>query len=187
MGPLIRRSSLSLAFLGACTAEASSDPASGEAGDDSTGAPFDASRFIGRYHFESAFLPFGERGDPHGTYALVNFEILPDSRATMFYDDCTFDVPITIDYRWTPSDEGWLSLHPGAGETSLRYWALVGLESLRVRIVEPCRALELEIDGEPDPGFYSVKPGESCRVDRCTTYHIMQVDYCEGEEPPPCP
>lgn len=153
----------------------------------STGAPFDASRWIGRYHFESTFLPFGERGDPHGSRALINFEILPDSRATMLYDDCSFDEAITIAYEWLPFAEGWLSLHPGEGETSLRYLGREDVDTLRVRLIEPCRELEFEIDGEPDGGFHVVRPGESWWVDRCTESGIMQVDYCEGEEPSPCP
>lgn len=155
--------------------------------DGSTGEPFDASRWIGRYHFENTFLPFGERGDPHGTYSLVNFEILPDGRASMFYDACSFVEPITIAYEWLPSGDGWLSLYPGVGETSLRYLDIEEVEILRAHLVEPCRELEFEIDGRPDPALHIVRPGESCWVDRCTTYHIMQIDYCEGEEPPPCP
>jgi hypothetical protein len=154
--------------------------------DTSTGEPFDASRWIGRYHFENTFLPFGERGDPHGTYSLVNFEILPDGRASMFYDACSFDEPINIAYEWLPSEDGWLSLRPGAGETSLRFLAVEDVGTLHVQLVEPCRELVFEIDGA-SPGFTIVRPGESCWVDRCTTPGIMQVDYCEGEEPPPCP
>jgi hypothetical protein len=176
---------------GSDDATSSSDdtaPASSSSSSDATGEPFDASRWIGRYHFENVFLPFGERGDPHGTYSLVNFEILPDGQASMFYDDCHYlEAPIVIAYEWRPADEGWLSLHPGEGETSLRYLALEDLESLRVHLVEPCRELRFEIDGSPDPALHVVRPGESCWVDRCTVPSIMQVDYCEGEEPPPCP
>ena len=36
-------------------------------------------------------------------------------------------------------------------------------------------------------GFVVVRPGASCWVERCTTPGLIQVDYCEGEEPPPCP
>lgn len=154
--------------------------------DTSTGEPFDASRWIGRYHFENTFLPFGERGDPHGSYSLVNFEILPDGRASMFYDNCSFDEPVTIAYEWLPAEDGWLSLHPGVGETSLRFMSNTDVGTIRIQLVEPCRELNFEIDGYP-PGFTIVRPGESCWVDRCTTYHILQLDYCEGEEPPPCP
>lgn len=169
---------------------ASGEPftSSSTSGDESTGAPFDASRWVGRYHFENTFLPLGERGDPHGSYTLANFEILADGRARMLHDDCSFDEPVVIDYRWLPSKDGWLSLHPGEGESSLRYWAREDLDSLRVQLTEPCRELRFEYDGMLDVGFGSlVRPGAVCWVDRCTTYHIMQVDYCEGEEPPPCP
>ena len=154
--------------------------------DGSTGEPFDASRWIGRYHFENVLLPFGERGDPHGSASLTNLEILPDARATMFYDNCVFDEPILIEYEWRPSPDGWMDLLPGAGESSLRFRADPEVESLRVRLVEPCRELEVEVDGG-DVGFTVVRPGEACWVDRCTTPGIMQIDYCEGEEPPPCP
>jgi hypothetical protein len=84
-----------------------------------TDEPFDVSRWIGRYHFENPFLPFGERGDPQGTYVLANFEILPDARASMFYDRCSLDEGFTIEYEWVPSEDGWLSLQPGSGEASL--------------------------------------------------------------------
>lgn len=78
--------------------EASSG-SSGERSTDSEGSNtgtagewFDASRWIGRYHFENTFITFGERGDSGATNSLVNFEILADSTATIFYDDCAFDV-----------------------------------------------------------------------------------------------
>jgi hypothetical protein len=153
----------------------------------STGEAFDASRWIGRYHFEHTFLPFGERGDTHGDRSLINFEILPAGRAMMFYDSCSLEEVITISYEWLPSEEeGWLRLHPGAGETSLRFMANPDVDDIRLQLVEPCRELNFEVDGR-SPGFTIVRPGESCWVDRCTTPNIMQVDYCEGEEPPPCP
>lgn len=147
----------------------------------STGEPFDASRFIGHYHYENPWLPFGERGDPLGTYALVNFEILPDSRATSFYDDCSFEEAVTASYQWVPLEDGWLSLRPPPGETSLRFLGVDEVDELRVQLVEPCRELRFELDGELSTLRFF--PGESCWVDRCTTGNEMQVDYCEGEEP----
>ena len=168
----------------------SGDGSSGEpmasSGQTSTGATFDASRFIGRYHLENHFLPFGERGDAPGPAALGNFEVLPDGRASLLYDECSFEDPILITYDWEPSGDGWLSLLPGPDEPSLRYMSATDLEALRVRLIEPCRELRFEIDGQED-GFAPFHPGESCWVDRCTTPGIMQVDYCDGEEPPPCP
>ena len=160
---------------------------SSAASDTSTGEAFDASRWIGRYHDENPLLPFGERGDPHGSYSLINFEILPDSRARMVYDNCTRVEPIEILYEWVPDDEeGWLTLYPGPGEPSLRFAAAEGKETLRVHLIEPCRELRFEVDGWVH-GWMPFRPGWSCWVDRCTTPGIMQVDYCEGEEPPPCP
>jgi hypothetical protein len=151
-----------------------------------TGEPFDASRWIGRYHFENPFLPFGERGDPHGTYVLANFEVLPDGQASMLYDRCSLDEPFTIVYEWSPSADAWLSLRPGAGEGSLRFLSNENVDTLRVQLIEPCRELRFEVDGVINTAFIFY-PGESCWVDRCTTPNVMQVDYCEGEEPPPCP
>jgi hypothetical protein len=155
-----------------------------------TGEPFDALRWIGRYHYEDTALSFGEVGDPYGPPMLVNFEIFPSSRATMVYDHCSFDEPIVIDYAWEPDEDGWLRLLPGEGETSLRVLAAENLKALRVRRVVPvdsCRAqLNFEADGVLDD-FHRFHPGESCWVDRCTSPNLMQVDYCDGEEPPPCP
>jgi hypothetical protein len=104
----------------------------------------------------------------------------------MFNDDCSFDEGITTVYEWVPSEEGWLSLHPGPGETSLRFWANPDVDTLRVQMIDSCRALRFERDGQI-VSWTTFRPGESCWVDRCTAPNIMQVDYCEGEEPPPCP
>jgi hypothetical protein len=175
--------------------DSSTSASSGEAStssstssDTSTGEPFDASRWIGRYHDENPFLAFGERGDPHGSYTLVNFEILPGSRARMVYDDCAREEPpLEILYEWAPDHEdGWLTLSPGPGEPSLRFGAGLEVETLRVHLIEPCRELRFELDGWVH-GWAPFRSGWSCWVDRCTTGDIMQVDYCEGEEPPPCP
>lgn len=164
----------------------STSESTSEASESSTGEPFDASRWVGRYHYENVFLPFGELGDPHGSRALSNFEIFADSRAVMLYDDCSFDEPIVVEYLWEPDEPGWLRLFPGEGESSLRLVGIEGLETLRVQLIEPCRELAFEADGTIVP-WSSYYPGESCWVDRCTVPNLMQVDYCEGEEPPPCP
>jgi hypothetical protein len=156
----------------------------GSSDEESTGAPFDASRWIGRYHYEYVFA---EWGDPIATDMLVNLEIFEDSTATMFYDHCTFDVPEIIRYEWTPDEEsGWLELHPGAGESSLRLLSGEDLETLRVHLIEPCRELRFEYDGYEDDWlpFY---PGESCWINRCGDGMSPVVGYCEGEEPPACP
>lgn len=159
---------------------------SSTARDSTTGEPFDASRWIGRYHFEHTFATFGEPSDSSYAGSLSNFEILPDGRATMLDDDCSYEEPITIAYEWFPSGDGWLSLQPGLGETSLRFMANPDVDTIRLRLIEPCRELELEVDGRP-LSFTKVRPGASCWVNRCTTPGIAQLDYCEGEEPPPCP
>ena len=116
---------------------------------------------------------------------LMNFEIFPDFRATMFYEDCSYE-PIMTHYEWTPSEGGWLSLQPGAGASSLRIWGTHEVETLRVQMIDPCRELHFELDGQVQD-WMPFRPGASCWVDRCSTPGVMQVDYCEGEEPPPCP
>jgi hypothetical protein len=173
--------------LGSDTSTTASDDALTETSSTgTTGQPFDASRWIGRYHYENVFLPFGERGNSHGSYSLANFEVLPDATAVMFYDHCSYDEGITTLYTWAPSDDGWLELYPGPGETSLQFWADPDVETLRVQMVDPCRELWFEIDGRIE-GWAPFRPGESCWIDRCTTPSIIHVDYCEGEAPPPCP
>jgi hypothetical protein len=168
-------------------AEASSgSSSSSSSGEDGTGAPFDTSRWVGRYHYEDLWLMFGERGQPLGTSMLMNFELLEDSTATLFYDDCGFDTPVVIAYRWEATEDGWLQLYPGAGETQLRFMSDDDIGALRVHITEPCGELMFENDGSLR-GWMPFYRGESCWVDRCTTSSVMQVDYCEGEEPPPCP
>jgi hypothetical protein len=147
--------------------------------------PFDPSVWVGRYHYENPFLPFGELGDPHGERVLANFEIFADSTASLFYDDCDSPEPIVDEYRWELDEQGWLSLFPSVGDSSLKLVALEDLETLRVRLVAPCRELEFEADGAIIPWF-SFRPGESCWLVRCTVPNLMQVDYCEGEEPPAC-
>ncbi|MCX4239342.1 hypothetical protein [Paraliomyxa miuraensis] len=173
-----------LVELGSDASSGSSGQPSGSSngGDGSTGETFDVSRWIGRYHFENPYLPFGERGDPLGTYSLINFEILSDGRAEVLLDDCSFDEPVTSTYEWVASEEGWLTLSPGPDEVSLSLFGLQEVDTLRVQLMGPCRALRFEADGVINT-FFTFHPGESCWVDRCTTGAVMQVDYCEGEEP----
>jgi hypothetical protein len=106
----------------------------------------------------------------------------------MVYEDCGSSPSIIVNYAWAPDEPDWLALHPGEGETSLRYVALEGLETLRVHIVEPCRELEVEYDGRID-AWSPFFPGKACWVhpDRCFPPDSTHLDYCEGEEPPPCP
>jgi hypothetical protein len=152
--------------------------------EESTGALFDASRWIGRYHYEN---PIGEWGDPKTTEMLVNFEIFEDSTAVMFYDRCSFDVPELIHYEWAPDDEpGWIELYPGAGESSLRLLSGESLDTLRVHLIEPCRELGFEYDGVVE-SWFPFYPGASCWINRCPAGLLPRIGYCEGEEPPPCP
>lgn len=74
--------------------------------------------------------------------ALANFEIFADFRATMFYDECSFEEPIVIHYVWEPDVDGWLRLLPGEGETSLRVGAAEDLEALRVQREERPRLVD---------------------------------------------
>ncbi len=162
------------------------DSGSSSESDGSSGEAFDSSRWLGRYHAENPYLPFGERGDPRGTYVLFNFEVFPNGTATSLYDSCELERGIPTTYAWTAVSPDWLELRPGPGESSLRFFADTEIETLRVQLVEPCRALRFEVDGMPST-FFSFLPGESCWVDRCTTPGTMHVDYCAGEEPPACP
>jgi hypothetical protein len=164
-----------------------SDSATASSSEESTGAPFDASRWLGRYHFETAFLEFGERGEFIGSaQTLSNFEIFADGTATMLFEYCAMSPSRFIHYEWEPDEPGWIALHPGEGETTLRMEAAEDLDSLRVHLIEPCRELELEMNGRI-LGFTTYRPGASCWVARCPSPNIYHVDYCEGEEPPPCP
>jgi hypothetical protein len=147
---------------GTDSATGSSGEASGSSSsssEDGTGAPFDTSRWVGRYHYEDPWLTFGERGQPLGTPTLMNFEILEDSTATLFYDDCGFDTPVVIAYRWEANEDGWLYLYPGEGETHLRFMADEDIEVLRVLVMPPCRALMFENDGA-SVGWAPFQPGE---------------------------
>jgi hypothetical protein len=146
-------------------------------------APFDASRWVGRYHYEDPRLELGERGEPLGPAMLANFEIFEDATATLLYDDCTLAEPLVSDYVWTTDDDGWLSLDPAGDEATLRFGTIDGLLGLRVRLIfVPCPELRFEVDGYVYE-WLPFRPGESCWVDRCTTPGIVQIDYCEGEEP----
>ena len=118
---------------------------------------------------------------------LVNFDIFEDSTALMLYDRCSFDTPEIIEYEWTPDEEpGWIELHPGPGQSSLRLLSDQPIGILRVRLIEPCRELHFEYDGYEDDWlpFY---PGASCWINRCPAGQSLRIGYCEGEEPPPCP
>lgn len=147
----------------------------------------DASRWIGRYHYEDAWLEFGERGDPIGAPMLINFEVRADGTATMFYEGCADWPAIVIAYRWELGEDGWLHLYPGEGESRLRFMAADDVGTLRAYLGEPCEErLLFEADGRIQ-AWLDFFPGESCWVDRCTSPDILRIDYCEGEEPPPCP
>jgi hypothetical protein len=149
----------------------------------SAGAPFDASRWVGRYHY---LYPLVDRwGEQSQTTELVNFEFREDGTMTMLYDRCSFDWPEIVHYEWEPDEEpGWIELHPGAGQPYLRFLVDQPYESIRVHLIEPCRELEFEVDGNVDT-WLLVYPGAWCWLNRCG--NGIRVDYCEGEEPPPCP
>lgn len=152
-----------------------------------TSDPFDITPWVGRYHFEDPFHPFGQSNELHGTAQLANFEVFPDSTAAMFSDLCSSDKPIEIAYVVVSETPTTLRLLPGDGESSLRFKGLTGLDDLRVMMIEPCGELTFEYDGMPE-GFGSWHPGEACWVDRCETSDLVfHIDYCAGEEPPACP
>lgn len=151
--------------------------------------PFDLLPWVGRYHFEDPFHPFGQSNEVQGSTLLANFEVFPDFTAAMFVDQCSLDEPIQIAYVVVPETPTTLRLLPGDGEPSLRFKGLTDLDDLRVMMIDPCRELTFEYDGMPEPeGWGSWHPGEACWVDRCETSDLVfHIDYCEGEEPPACP
>jgi hypothetical protein len=150
----------------------------------------DVSRFLGAFHYEVNVVAFGFEvplyGDPPPS--MLNVEIFADGTASMTMESCTgsFET-IEIAWTWDLGPGPSLELAPGLGETSLRYASLTDAKSIRVTPLDECD-LVFEIDGHIvwQDGYY---PGKACWVKRCeeagehVRYHI---DYCEGEEPPPC-
>ena len=163
--------------------------------DSSTGAPFDIAPWVGRYHYEWPFSPFGEVNNTNGGTTLANFEIRADSTALSTYEECSSESPTVIEYVVEPLSQMRVRLLPGPGDATLRYLAGLELDEIQITLDEGCGVLAFHLTREPgdlpltEPFWH---PGAACWVDRCTSttpegVTAFQIDYCEGEEPPPCP
>lgn len=165
-------SSASSDTMGSTTAAATADGASA--------GTIDASRFLGIFHGEPPFTPFGCEGHDFGSTLLVNVEIRPDGTASMIWEDCSVTRGTTeIQWRWEALADDELELLPGPGEGSLRWLAVTHLGSLRATIDDECE-LRFEVDGELR--HVPFRPGEACWVNRCEDGKA-HVDYCERPAP----
>lgn len=166
----------------------SSEGSTGNAGGTSvattTADPVDVSRFIGVFHNEHWLTPFGREVHNPGGVSLANLEIRPDGTASMTIETCNLDHG-TLHQAWT-----WKS-HPGprlefspVADEALQFMWLSDLESLSAFPVDQC-AFQFEADGIAVPSD-TFRPGRACWVNRCEPSYEIHIDYCEGEEPPPC-
>lgn len=151
----------------------------------SSGEPIDVSPFLGIFHAEYWVVPFGRETDNAGEVALANLEIRADGTANMTWETCNL-LAGTRDVAWTWEAQPGptLAFSRGPGEDSLEYFALTELESLRAFLVDDC-AFQFEADGEPIT-TQTFRPGLACWVNRCEPAWTVHIDYCEGEDPPPC-
>lgn len=150
----------------------------------STGEPIDVSRFMGVFHYEFGFIPFGREVPNAGDPTIANVEILPDGTASMSMENCSPSYgPLEITWRWHAVPGPALEFTPGPGEESLRFMVHSNLESVRATL-DGCD-LDFEIDGQP-LGDAVYRPGRACWVNRCDPPYVVHIDYCDGEAPPPC-
>lgn len=144
----------------------------------------DISRFLGIFHTESYFTPFGREVPNPGGPKLVNLEILADGTASMTMEICSLLFgTVEIAWRWEARPGPWLEFTPGPGEDSLRFMARTDVETVRATINEECELL-FEVDGELITSEI-FRPGKACWVNRCDPVWTVHIDYCDGE-PPPC-
>jgi hypothetical protein len=159
--------------------------ATGAAEGSSTGEPIDVSPFLGIFHAEHWGTPFGREVTNPGGVALANLEIRPDGTASMTMETCN-ELGGTREFAWTweARPGPMLEFSPGPGEDSLDYFALTDLESLRAYLVDDC-AFQFEAAGDLLT-TETFRPGLACWVNRCDPTWTIHLDYCDGEEPPPC-
>lgn len=145
----------------------------------------DVSRFMGVFHNESQFIPFGMETMNTGSPTIANIEIREDGTASMVMETCNEDYgPLEIAWRWEALPGPRLDFLPGPGEESLRFMALPDLESLRATMDDACYLL-FEVDGTIIDS-QTFRPGKACWVNRCEPHWTVHIDYCDGEAPPPC-
>jgi hypothetical protein len=164
----------------AISSESTTGPTEGTA--TTTEGDVDVSPFIGVFHNEHWLTPFGREVHNSGGVSLSNLEIRADGTASMTMETCNLDHG-TRHFAWTwearPGPR--LEFSPGPGEDSLRFLALIELESLSAFLIEPC-AFQFEADGVSITSN-TFRPGRACWVNRCEPSYEIHIDYCEGEEP----
>lgn len=149
---------------------------------EATEGSVDVSPFLGVFHNEFDFIPFGREVQNVGDPTIANVEILPDGTARMTMESCDPSYgPLDIAWRWDARPGPVLELSPGPGETSLRFMARSDLQSLRITL-DDCDLL-FEVDGEP-VSSQVFRPGRACWVNRCMPAWTVHIDYCDGEPPP---
>jgi hypothetical protein len=152
-----------------------------------TDDPVDVSRFIGVFHNEHWLVPLGRTVDFPGGVSLANLEIRTDGTASMTMETCSeLDGTRHFEWRWEARPGPRLEFLPSPGEDEvLRFMAFAELESLFAYPVDPC-GFPFEADGVPITTD-TFRPGRACWVNRCEAPSWMvEIDYCEGEELPPC-
>ncbi len=146
----------------------------------------DVSRFIGVFHNEHWLVPLGREVDFPGGASLANLEIRADGTASMTMETCSeLDGTRHFEWRWEARTGPRLEFLPQPEDGVLSFMSFAELESLFAYPSEPC-AFQFEADGVPIT-TETFRPGRACWVNRCEEPSWMiEIDHCEGEEPPPC-
>lgn len=151
----------------------------------STGEVIDVTPFLGVFHAEHWVTPFGHEVPNPGGVALANLEIRADGTASMIWETCSLLAGTReVGWTWEAHPGPVLEFSPGSGEDSLDYFALTDLVSLRAYFVDDC-GFQFEADGDLIT-TQTFRPGLACWVNRCEPSWTVHLDYCEGEDPPPC-
>jgi hypothetical protein len=169
---------------GAPSSDSATGSAEGTSAATTTEEPVDVSRFIGVFHNEHWLTPFGREVQNPGGVSLANLEIRADGTASMTVETCNLENG-TLHQAWTwePHPGPRLELSPVADE-ALDFMWLWDLESLWAVSLDGC-AFQFEADGVPVTSD-TFRPGAACWVNRCDPSYEIHIDYCKGEEPPPC-
>jgi hypothetical protein len=168
----------------ASTDTGESTTSAGEPTTETTGDVVDVSRFMGVFHSEFDFIPFGREVPNTGDPVIANLEIRPDGTASMVMENCDLNYgPLEIAWRWDARPGPTLEFTPGPGEGSLRFMARSDLQSVRATL-DGCDLL-FEVDGAP-VSTEVYRPGRACWVNRCMPAWTVHIDYCDGQAPPPC-
>ena len=152
---------------------------------DDTESTVNVSRFMGLFHNENQFIPFGmETMNTHDA-SIANLEIREDGTASMVMETCNEGFgPLEIAWRWEPHPGPRLDFMPGPGEDTLRFMTLTNVETMWAFIDDACE-LVFQIDGV-NIHSQTFRPGKACWVNRCEPAWTVHIDYCDGEAPPQC-